>query len=154
MHLQVTHTHQVKTKRSSQKCSTSKKKERIKKMGICFARSKQLVHPSEEIQEKVDHLLARRKPVVHPSEPYNPSPAPSDPSHSSGDILRIKIRMTAAEFKDLVSQVELGQGDSEIVRFITQECLQGTGRARVISRLESNVGQSEVTRLESISEEE
>lgn len=123
-------------------------------MGICFARSKQLVHPSEERQEKVDHLLARRKPMVHPSEPYNPSPVPSDPINSSGD-LRIKIRMTAAEFKELVSQVEVGQGDSrEIVRFITQECLQGTGRARVINRLESNVGQSKVRRLESISEEE
>lgn len=116
------------------------------------------MHPSEEREEKVvDNSIAGRKPLVHPSDqPHDPSPAPcNDPSRSSGDQ-QIKIRMTAAEFKELVSQANLGEDDGDIVWRIAQGCLRGTGRARVVGSVESNAGQwhKKVRRLESIAEEE
>ena len=51
------------------------------------------------------------------------------PSSSS---LRIKVRMTKTQLKELMRQADSSQGNSELGSLILQECLDGRFRARVV----------------------
>ncbi|KAJ4847465.1 hypothetical protein Tsubulata_019170 [Turnera subulata] len=47
---------------------------------------------------------------------------------------RIKVRMTASRLKELMGQVDLGKGNSEVLgRMILQDCLEGKFGARVVA---------------------
>lgn len=95
------------------------------------------------------NCFAGRKHLVHPSEPYGPK----DSSLPSGAV-RVKVRMTAARFKDLVSQADLSKGDGEVGRLILQECLKGACHARFIGGHETKGTHGKVRSLEAITEEE
>jgi hypothetical protein len=61
--------------------------------------------------------LFGRKKTVHPLE-----------SESSSCSLRIKVRMTKQQLRELM---DLSKGNSELGRLILQECLEGRLNARV-----------------------
>lgn len=86
---------------------------------------------------------------MHPSESYHPKGS----SMPSGAV-RVKVRMTAARFKELVSEADLGKGHGDIGRLIIQECLKGTCHARFISGHETKGNHAKVRGLEAITEEE
>ncbi|KAF8412062.1 hypothetical protein HHK36_000015 [Tetracentron sinense] len=86
------------------------------------------------------HILIPSRAVVHPSEVEQSSRGPNDPNHNHPlSALRIKVRMTTRELKELMAQADPSKGgESEIGRLILQECLKGECDARIISRHDSD----------------
>ena len=72
------------------------------------------------------------------------------PSSSS---LRIKVRMTTTQLKELMTQADLSEGNSELGSMILQECLDGRFRARVVVGDEGSVSSEYAKNLYTIKEE-
>ncbi|XP_021692432.2 uncharacterized protein LOC110673607 [Hevea brasiliensis] len=80
-------------------------------MGNCIGR-KRAVQPLNHRQEEEDVK------IIHGS--------------TSSNKLRIKVRMTTRQLKELAAQVDLSKGNSELGRMILQQCLDGRLRACVV----------------------
>jgi hypothetical protein len=72
------------------------------------------------------------------------------PSSSS---LRIKVRMTTTQLKELMTQADLSEGNSELGSMILQECLDGRFRARVVVGDEGLLSSEYARNLYTIKEE-
>ncbi|ONI23590.1 hypothetical protein PRUPE_2G197000 [Prunus persica] len=62
-------------------------------------------------------------------------------SSSSSNSLRIKVRMTAKQFKELMAEVDatkIPNSNSELGRLILRECLEGRSCARVVAAAENH----------------
>ncbi|CAK7348632.1 unnamed protein product [Dovyalis caffra] len=100
-------------------------------MGNWFARNYQTVHPLDQDGEDAKTNLV-------------------SPSSSS---LRIKVRMTTTQLKELMAQAHLSQGNSELGSMILQACLDGRYRARVVAGDGSLVASEYARNLFTIEEE-
>lgn len=55
------------------------------------------------------------------------------PTASCSGGVKIKVRMTAAEFKELAAAADLSEGSSELERLIMRELSKGRFQARVVA---------------------
>lgn len=89
---------------------------------------------------------------VHPTEDQAIRHRTS--SSSSSNSLRIKVRMTAKQLKELMAEVDLTKPDSnsELGRLILRECLEGRSRARVVAAVENHEQYARCWKLSTIHE--
>lgn len=57
----------------------------------------------------------------------------SSSSSNGSSIMRVKVRMTKEQLKQLMSEVDLSKGSSELGQLIFNQCVKGRFDARVFS---------------------
>lgn len=69
--------------------------------------------------------------------------------------LRIKVKMTASQLKELMAKADISKDNSELCRLIMQECAEGRLTATTVNSGQGPVqDDAKKTKLDTISEEE